>query len=58
LCPDRAFYPYSILYNRYRVSLQGVKLPRHGFDHPPTSRTELKERVDLYFYSLSGPSGT
>ena len=33
----------------------GVKRPGRGFHHPPPSRTEVKERVELYLYS-SGPS--
>ena len=56
LCPDRPCCPYSVLYIRYRISLQGVKLPRPDVDRPPTSRTELRERVELYCYSVSGPS--
>ena len=27
-----------------------------GFDHPPQSNAEVKERVELYLYSPSGPS--
>jgi hypothetical protein len=34
----------------------GVKRPGRGFDHPPTSTVRVKERVELYLYSLSGPS--
>ena len=33
-----------------------VKQPGRGIDHPPPSRAEVKERVGLYLYSLSGPS--
>jgi len=29
-----------------------------GVDHPPTSRAEVKERVELYLYSLLGHSGS
>jgi hypothetical protein len=36
--------------------LPGVKRPGRGADHPPPSSTEVKERVQLYFYSLSGLS--
>jgi hypothetical protein len=50
LCPDRPSCPYSVLYIRYRISLQGVKLAGPDFDRPPTSRTEVRERVELYFY--------
>jgi hypothetical protein len=35
---------------------QGVKRPGHGVDHPPPSCAEVKERVELYLYSSSGPS--
>ena len=46
----------SFLCNAYRVSFPGVKRPGRDLDYPPPSSTEVKERVDLYFYSLSGPS--
>jgi hypothetical protein len=29
-------------------SFPGVKLPGRGVDHPPTSSSEVKERVDLF----------
>jgi hypothetical protein len=32
-------------------SLPGVKWPRRGVDHPPSSSAEVKERVELYLYS-------
>jgi hypothetical protein len=35
---------------------QGVKWPGRGFDHPPPSCAKVKERVELYLYSPSGPS--
>jgi hypothetical protein len=34
----------------------GVKWPGRGVDHPPRSSAEVKERVELYLYSSSGPS--
>jgi hypothetical protein len=37
-------------------SFPGVKLPGRGVDHPPTSGVEVKERLELYLYSPSGPS--
>jgi hypothetical protein len=32
------------------------KRPGRVVDHPPTSSTEVKERVELYLYSPCGPS--
>jgi hypothetical protein len=37
-------------------SFPGVKQPGRGVDHPPPSIAEVKERVELYLYSHSGPS--
>jgi len=34
---------------------QEIKRPGRGVDHPPTSNVEVKERVELYFYSTFGP---
>ena len=34
----------------------GVKRPGRDVDHPPASSAEVKERVELYLYSTSGPS--
>jgi hypothetical protein len=34
----------------------GVKRPGRSVDHPRLSNAEVKERVELYFYSPSGPS--
>jgi hypothetical protein len=53
---DRPWGPPSLLYNGYRVSFPGVKRPNRGVDHPPSSSAEVKERVELYLYSPSGPS--
>jgi hypothetical protein len=36
-------------------SSPGVKRPGRGVDHTPPSSAEVKERVGLYLYSLSGP---
>jgi hypothetical protein len=36
-------------------SFPGVKRPGRGVDHPPPSSAEVKERVELYVYSPSGP---
>jgi hypothetical protein len=54
--PDRPWGPPSLLYNGYRVSFPGVKRSRRGVNHPPSSSAEVKERVELYLYSPSGPS--
>ena len=40
----------------YTRSFPGVKLLGRGVDHPPQSSAEVKERVELYIRSLSGPS--
>jgi hypothetical protein len=37
-------------------SFPGVKRPGRGVDHTPPSSAEVKERVELYLYSPSGPS--
>jgi len=39
-------------------SFPGVKDPGFGVDHPLPSIAEIKERVELYLYSPSGPSWT
>jgi hypothetical protein len=36
-------------------SFPGVKRPGCGADHPPSSSAEVKEGVELYIYSPSGP---
>jgi len=45
-----------VLYNKYQVFFPQVKHPGHGIKHPPPSSTEVKESVQLYLYSPSGPS--
>ena len=55
-CPDRPWGPTSLLYNWYRVFFPGVKRLGSGVDHPPPSSAEVKERVELYLFSPSGPS--
>jgi hypothetical protein len=52
---ERPWGPHSHLYNGYRISIPGVKRPGRGVDYPPPSSAEVKERVELYFYSPSGP---
>ena len=52
--PDRPLGPPILLYNRYRCIPRG-KLAG-AWRWPPTpSDAKVKERVDLYFYSPSGP---
>jgi len=37
-------------------SIPRVMPPKRGVDHPLTSSAEVKERLELYLYSPSGPS--
>ena len=37
-------------------SFPGIKRPGRGVKHSPPSNAEVKERVELYLYSRSGPS--
>ena len=37
-------------------SFPGVKRPERGADHPPPSKCQGHEGVELYLYSPSGPS--
>jgi hypothetical protein len=53
--PDRTWDPPSPLYNGHWV-FPGVKRPVRSLDYPPPSSAEVKERVELYLYSTSGPS--
>ena len=46
---DRPWGPPSLLCNGYQVFFAG-----RGLDHPLPSSAEVKERVELYLYSLSG----
>jgi hypothetical protein len=50
----RGAYPAS--YEMGTGSFPGVKRPGRHVDHPPPSSAEVKERVELYLYSTSGPS--
>ena len=36
----------------------GINRPGRGLEDPPPPRAEVKERVELYFYSLSGSPWT
>ena len=46
----------SASYTMGTGSFQGVKRPGRDVDHPPPSSAEVKESVELYLYSISGPS--
>jgi len=43
-------------YRRGSVLFLGVKEPGCGVNHPPSSNTDIKERVQQYLYSLPVPS--
>jgi hypothetical protein len=45
------------MYNVYLFSFPEVKRPGLGVDHPLSSNTEVKERVELYLYSPLGLHG-
>jgi hypothetical protein len=47
---------HSASYTRGTGSFPGVKRPGRGVDHPLPSRTEVKERVELYLFSTHGLS--
>jgi hypothetical protein len=46
----------SALYKIGIGSFPKVKRPGNAFTHPPSSSAKVKERVELYFYTLSAPS--
>ena len=54
-CPDRPWGLPSLLYNRYRVLSVGKVWPGHEADPSNPSSAEVKNRVELYLYSPSGP---
>ena len=37
---------------------KSVKRPGFGIDHPPSFSAEVKETVEIYFYTPFGPSWT
>ena len=51
-CPHPGAHPAS--YTMSTGSSPGLKWPGCGVDHPPASRAEVKERVELYLYSPFG----
>jgi len=50
----RGDHPAS--YTMVTGSFLGKKRPGRGVNHPRPSSVEVKERVELYLYSHSGPS--
>jgi len=46
---------HPAFYTMGTESFPGVKRPGCGVDHPSQSRAEVKEKVELYLYSPSGP---
>jgi hypothetical protein len=54
--PDRPRRPHYLLYSGYRSSFPGLKRPGRSVTHSPLSSAEVKERVELHYYSSSGPS--
>jgi hypothetical protein len=57
LKPSRpALGPHPASYTMDTGSFPGVKWPGRGVDHPPPYSAEVKERIELYLYSPSGPS--
>jgi hypothetical protein len=51
--PEGPWGPPSLLYNGHRVCFPGVKQPGRDVNHIPPSNDEVKERVELHFYSIS-----
>jgi hypothetical protein len=47
---------HSAFYTVNTGSFLGVKQPERGVKHPLPSSAEVKERIELYLYSPSGPS--
>ena len=52
---DTGPYPTSYIMGTNSLS-RAVKRPEYGVVHPTLSSYEVKERVELYLYSPSGPS--
>jgi hypothetical protein len=54
-CANWPWGPTRLLYKGYFVSFPGIKQPGHCIDHPTSSNTKVKQRVEIYLYA-SGPS--
>jgi len=52
---NKEFLLFTSSYTVGTGSLPGVKWPERGVDHPHLTSAKVKERVELYIYSLSGP---
>ena len=53
---DQSWGSPSLQSNGCQTSFPGIKQPWRGVDHPPPSRAKVRERIELYLYSLSGSS--
>jgi hypothetical protein len=53
---DRSWDQPIILYDGRRVPFLGIKRPARGFDYLLPYNAEVKERIESYLYSHSGPS--
>jgi hypothetical protein len=53
--PDPSWGPPGLLYSAYQVSFLGVQRLGCHVDLPPPFSAEVKERIELYLYSPSGP---
>jgi hypothetical protein len=49
------YAPPILLYNGHQFSFSGAKRWERSSDHPIPSSVEVKERVELHFYSTSCP---
>jgi len=56
ICPDRSWGPPSLLHNGYRLAFPAIRWPGRGVDSPPPTSAEVKEKLELYVHSPSGPS--
>ena len=47
-----------VLYNGPRAPFPWINRPGRGVEDPPPPSADVKERVELHFYSLYGPPWT